>query len=155
VCNFRNTDGTGQADDPPFASLKKATAKLRGAVARRSWVLRGVNYAPASRRKRGPVALCPRLSPGLPLSLQGQVVGSVKYCGGRGASSSSLGSRGEDTGNETSGYPRLPSLRSRGPGQWPPSRAGSGAELRAFKAKATVSRGSVPHQATAVAASDR
>lgn len=36
------------------------------------------------------MALCPRLSPGLPLSLQGLLGGSVKYRGGTRASSSSL-----------------------------------------------------------------
>jgi hypothetical protein len=70
---------------PSFRLPKKTTAKLRDAVARRSWVLRGVNYAPASRRRRGPVALCPRLSPGLPFSL---LAGRVKYRGGTSRSSS-------------------------------------------------------------------
>jgi hypothetical protein len=38
-------------------------------AARRSWILRGVSswlYKPASRRRRGPVALRPRFSPGVP-----------------------------------------------------------------------------------------
>jgi len=46
---------------------KRTTAELRKA-ARRSWGLRGV-LAPTSRRRRGPVALRPRLSPGVPVSV--------------------------------------------------------------------------------------
>src|SRR5439155_7932511 len=43
---------------------------------------------PASRRRRGPVALCPRLSPGWPLSLQALLARRVRYRGGRQASRS-------------------------------------------------------------------
>src|SRR5437016_52442 len=47
----------------------------------------------ASRRRRGPVALCPRLWPGLPFSLQALRAPKGKYAGVPGASSACSGSR--------------------------------------------------------------
>src|SRR3989454_11936265 len=72
-----------------LASLRKTTAQLPGAVARRSWVLRGVNYAGVAEEARTRGFVPPAFA-GFAFVAAGAATGKVKYRGGTGASSRSL-----------------------------------------------------------------